>query len=105
VKNGSHSATTLPGSAALPFVIPTGAYPDFLLRAANDDHVMRLSVERAACRSSKPRVSTGNSGERSGGTCGLAVLSWKCFSTERSVVDLQSSPQQPVFQANRHCVI
>src|SRR5277367_5659226 len=32
---------------------------------------MRLSVERAARRSSKPRVSTGNPGERSGGTCGF----------------------------------
>jgi hypothetical protein len=27
------------GSASAPLVIPTGAYPDFLLRAASDDHV------------------------------------------------------------------
>jgi hypothetical protein len=49
------------------------AYPDFLLRAASDDHVIRLSVERAACRSSKPRVSTGNPGERSGEICGVGT--------------------------------
>jgi hypothetical protein len=39
MKNGSYSATTLPGSTALPFVISTEAYPDFLLRAAGNDHV------------------------------------------------------------------
>jgi hypothetical protein len=33
------SATTVPGSAVLPFVISTGAYPDFLLRAASYVHV------------------------------------------------------------------
>jgi hypothetical protein len=38
MKNG-FCATFLPGSASLPLVIPTGAYPDFLLRAASDDHV------------------------------------------------------------------
>ena len=61
-ENGFCSATTLPGSAALPFVISTGApkersgeicgvsgpflemffdraYPDILLRAASDVHV------------------------------------------------------------------
>jgi hypothetical protein len=39
IRNGSCSATDLPGSAALPFVISTEAYPDFLLRAASDVHV------------------------------------------------------------------
>jgi hypothetical protein len=39
MKNGSCSAATLPGSTALPFVISTEAYPDFLLRAAGNDHV------------------------------------------------------------------
>jgi hypothetical protein len=34
MKNGSCSATTLPGSTALPFVVSTGAYPDFLLQDA-----------------------------------------------------------------------
>jgi hypothetical protein len=32
MKTSSHSATTVAGSAALPFVISTEAYPDFLLR-------------------------------------------------------------------------
>jgi hypothetical protein len=54
------------------------AYPDFLLRAASDDHVIRLSVERAACRSSKPRVSTGNPGERSGEICGVGPDGTNC---------------------------
>jgi hypothetical protein len=65
-ENGSYSATTLHASAALPFVISTGANPDFLLRAAGDDHVCGSLVKRAACRSSKARSYTGNSGERSG---------------------------------------
>jgi hypothetical protein len=34
---------------------------------------VRLSVERAACRSPKPRVSTGNQGERSGEICGFPL--------------------------------
>jgi hypothetical protein len=38
-ENGFRSATALHGSVALPFVIPTGANPDFLLRF----------VDRAAC--------------------------------------------------------
>jgi hypothetical protein len=51
-ENNFCSATTLNGSAVLPFVISTGA----------------------------PK-------ERSGEICGPAVLSWECFSTERSVVE------------------
>ena len=39
MKNRFSSATTLSGSATLPFVISTEANPDFLLRAAGDDHV------------------------------------------------------------------
>jgi hypothetical protein len=39
MKNGSCSATTVDGDTALPFVISTEAYPDFLLRAAGNDHV------------------------------------------------------------------
>jgi hypothetical protein len=38
-ENGPCSATTLPGSTALPFIISTEAYPDFLLCAAGNDHV------------------------------------------------------------------
>jgi hypothetical protein len=39
MKNGSCSAATVPGGTTPPFVISTGAHPDFLLRAAGDDHV------------------------------------------------------------------
>ena len=45
MKNGSYSATTLPGRTALPFVISTEAYPDFLLRAAGNDHVCGFPKE------------------------------------------------------------
>jgi hypothetical protein len=38
MKNALSPATTLHGSASLPFVISTEAYPDFLLRGANNDH-------------------------------------------------------------------
>jgi hypothetical protein len=38
MRNGSHSATTVPASATLPFVISTEAYPDFLLRNTGHDH-------------------------------------------------------------------
>jgi hypothetical protein len=38
MKNGFCSATTLPGGTALPFVISTEAYPDFLLRRTHQDH-------------------------------------------------------------------
>jgi hypothetical protein len=36
MKNGLYSAATFPGSTALPFVISTEGYPDFLLRVAGD---------------------------------------------------------------------
>jgi hypothetical protein len=38
-ENGFCSATALHGSVALPFVIPTGAYPDFLPRSTEQVHV------------------------------------------------------------------
>jgi hypothetical protein len=47
---------------------------------------MRLSVEKGARSSSTLPRSSGNLGERSGGICSSADLSWKCFSTERSAV-------------------
>jgi hypothetical protein len=38
-ENGFCPATALYGSVALPFVIPTGADPDFLLRSASQRRV------------------------------------------------------------------
>jgi len=75
-------------SAYYRIVIPTGAYPDFLLRAASGPRV-RLSAERAVCSSSAPPLSTGNPGERSGETC--------CFSAAHSQLQLESplSPCHP----------
>jgi hypothetical protein len=37
--------TSAPAVATLPFVIPTEAYPDFLLRAAGDDDVCGFPKE------------------------------------------------------------
>jgi len=45
MKNRFSSATTLYGSATLPFVISTEADPDFLLRAASDDTCAALLKE------------------------------------------------------------
>jgi hypothetical protein len=42
MKNGFCSATTLPGSTGLPFVISTEAYPDFLFRDVGEDHGCRF---------------------------------------------------------------
>ena len=39
MKDGSSSATSLVGSNTRAFVIPTGAHPDVLLRAAGNHHV------------------------------------------------------------------
>jgi hypothetical protein len=66
---------------------------------------VRLSLKRAACRPSNPRVYTGNPGKRSGGTCGSAVLYWKCF--QPSMPDTNPSrttvpPQEPAI-ALRGC--
>src|ERR1700722_11266563 len=66
---------------------------------------VRLSLKRAACRLSNPRVYTGNPGKRSGGTCGSAVLYWKCF--QPSMPDTNPSrttvpPQEPAI-ALREC--
>jgi hypothetical protein len=38
-ENGFCSATALHGSVTLPFVIPTGAYPDFLLPGTDNGRV------------------------------------------------------------------
>jgi hypothetical protein len=62
-----------------PLVIPTEAYPDFLLRGCQRRPRVRLSAERAACTSSAPRLSTGNPGERSGGICSAPRGSLKSF--------------------------
>jgi hypothetical protein len=53
---------------------------------------VRLSVKRAACRSSKPRVSTGNPGERSGEIRGLPSLD--CCCGPRPLSPLSSRPKR-----------
>jgi hypothetical protein len=115
-KNGFCSATNLPGSAALPFVISTeakrsgeisvwmlslgkvfdGVYPDFLLRGASDDYVCGSPL-REPHADHQSQVLTGNPGERSGEICGSGALSWRCSSSERSV------PEGPaVFSTYSH---
>ncbi|MDX6458811.1 MAG: hypothetical protein QOE55_2508 [Acidobacteriaceae bacterium] len=65
-ENGFYSATSLPGSAALPFVISTGAHPDFLPRSPEQRPRVRLSLRKGAYCSPAQQTSTGNPGERSG---------------------------------------
>src|SRR6202046_882232 len=108
MKNGSCSATTVAGSAALSFVISTGgvvglrptqgdekrvlfsnyccwkrrpllchldrsSVPGFPTSRCSRGPRVRLSLKRAACRSSTPLFSTGNpGGERSGELCGVS---------------------------------
>ena len=55
-----------------PFVISTGAYPNFLPRRSRQRPRMRLSAKRAARTSPMTQPSTGNPGERSGEICGSA---------------------------------
>src|SRR5580698_8406852 len=84
MKNNFCSATTLNGSAALPFVISTGGVVG--LRPAQGDENNFCSATTLNGSAVLPFViSTGAPKERSGEICGPAVLSWECFSTERSV--------------------
>jgi hypothetical protein len=61
MKNGFCSATTLPGSTGLPFVISTEAYPDFLLRADPQHHGSQQEIRGSAVeRSAVQRSLLGN---------------------------------------------
>jgi hypothetical protein len=62
----SYSATTLPESTAPALCHLDRSGPGFPTSRCLRRPRVRLSLKRAACRSSKPRVSTGNPGERSG---------------------------------------
>jgi hypothetical protein len=84
MKNGFSSATTLSGRHRPPLCHLDRSVPGFPTSRCWQRPRVRLSVERAACRSPTPRVSTGNPGERSGEICGSVVRSWECFSTEES---------------------
>ena len=81
MKNGSCSATTIAGSAALPFVISTGEVMGQRPTQGDEKRpVQQLLLPEAPPYplSSRPERSVV---ERSAGS---AVLSWKCFSTERT---------------------
>ena len=79
-ENGFCSATALHGSVALPFVIPTGADPDFLLRGLRQKACAAFRKESRMKRANATNPDRKSGG--SGGTCGSADLYWKCFSTE-----------------------
>jgi hypothetical protein len=74
------SATALHGSAGLSFCHPDRSVPGFPTSQCEQRPRMRLSLQRAARNISTPRFSTGNPGERSGGTCGSfrPVLTHPC---------------------------
>jgi hypothetical protein len=66
----AHPNRNFPGKS-LPFPChPDRSVPGFPTSRRQRRPRVRLSVKRAACRSSTPRVSTGNPGERSGEICG-----------------------------------
>ena len=107
MKNGSYSATTLTGSAALPFVISTEAQRsgEICVQRSPLGNVFRQRnhgplgppkvMKNGTCSATTVPASAAlpfvisTEAQRSGEICGSAVPPWKCFSTERSAVDLQ----------------
>src|ERR1700678_2685471 len=77
-----------PTPSTLHFVIPTGV---LMGRRPTQGDEKRLSCSNCSpwARSPPPCHP-----ERSRGTCGSADLSWKCFSTERSVVEGPAVPSR-----------
>jgi hypothetical protein len=65
---------------------------------------MRLSLKRAACRPSKVRVSTGNSGERSGGICSVPCGLLRSFLGSDPPINIPSasSPYLPNLISHWH---
>jgi hypothetical protein len=70
-ENGFCSATTLPESTALPFVISTEVDADFLPRLLATPTCAAL-LRESRMQIINVTVSTGNPGERSGEICGAA---------------------------------
>src|ERR1700733_10008934 len=82
MKNSFCSATTLNGSAALPFVISTGEVMG--LRPAQGDEKYLLFGNHTQWKRRPPPFVISTGAQRSGEICGPADLSWECFSTERT---------------------
>ena len=93
-------APPLPCHPACPGVPWDRSVPGFPGTQNSQRPRMRLSVKKGARPLPKPTKSTGNSGERSGGTCGSTGLSWKtaCITSNRvearrAVTRHQPSPE------------
>jgi hypothetical protein len=82
----SVSSNRSPWKLRPPLCHPDRSVPGFPTSWHSQEPRMRLSVEKGARSSSTLPRSTGNLGERSGGICSSADLSWKCSSTELSGV-------------------
>jgi hypothetical protein len=73
MKTNSRSAATLPEAPlSLPLVIPTGAYPDFLL-ALLTTTTYAVFLKKTAYVDQRHGSQQEIRGERSGGTCGLPI--------------------------------
>ncbi len=90
---------------ASPSRLSSRAYPDFLLRGTKDDLVCGFHQGKPHELCGTHRTQQEIRGSR--GICSSADLSWKCFSTERSAVDLRFpsprkqregwDPQRPIY--------
>jgi hypothetical protein len=78
----------LPAKATLPFVIST--------EAKRSGEICGLPIPRPLmpAKATLPFVIS-TEAKRSGEICGLAVLSWKCFATDRSVLEKPAVPLSP----------
>jgi hypothetical protein len=82
-ENGFYSATSLPASAALPFVISTGAHPDSCLAPLDKTARAPFFKERRILFASATNFYRKSGVAERRDLC-VDVSSWKCFSTERT---------------------
>jgi hypothetical protein len=68
-------------TAALSFVISTGAYPDFLLHAASDNHVCGFPQENRMILINATALDRKSGGAQWRDLC-VDALSWRCVSTK-----------------------
>jgi hypothetical protein len=86
--------SSLPGSAALPFVISTGAHPDFLPRSLDKTARAPFFKERRIQFASATNFYRKSGGAERRDLC-VDASSWKCFS--RSVLGFPASPLSHIW--------
>ena len=101
MKNSSCTATTLHWKDRPPLCHLDRSVPGFPTSRCWQRPRVRLSVERAACRSPTPRVSTGNPGERSGEICGQRSFLGNVFRQSVPGFPPSRCKQRPPFSCGR----